>query len=57
MTQPQMIPWRGSVTDLATDCAYVLTRAQGHELVAELTRFLTLSHLREKFQGKTIKDR
>jgi hypothetical protein len=35
-----VIPFRGSVTDLATDIAFELTIAQGIELVEELQRFL-----------------
>lgn len=33
------IPFRGSVTDLATDVAFELTAEQGKELIAELERF------------------
>jgi hypothetical protein len=36
----QDIRWRGSVTDLATDCAHLLTEEQGLELARELLRFL-----------------
>lgn len=44
------ITYRGSVTDLATDAAYLLTPEQGAELVRELQRFLMV--LPAKFQGK-----
>ena len=33
------IRWRGSVTDLATDVAYLLTSEEGKTLVGELVRF------------------
>lgn len=48
----QTITWRGSITDLATDVAYLLTRQDGADLIHELQRFLTLPHLADKFQGK-----
>lgn len=35
-----LIPFRGSVTDLATDVAFELSQEQGRELIAELERFL-----------------
>lgn len=35
-----VLPFRGSVTDLATDIAFELTIEQGLELVDELKRFL-----------------
>lgn len=38
--------WRGSVTDLATDIAYLLTPEQGERLARELDRFPS-----GKFQG------
>jgi hypothetical protein len=43
------ITWRGSVTDLATDCANLLTMEQGRELVAELERFLCDRDFMDKF--------
>ncbi len=46
------IPWRGSITDLATDVAFLLTPEEGEQLIAELRRFQTLPHLREKWEGK-----
>lgn len=48
------IPWRGSVTDLATDCAALLTREQGEAFVRELERFLTLPHLSGKFRQAEV---
>lgn len=33
------ITWRGSVGDLATDCAYLLTPAEGRELARILIAF------------------
>lgn len=47
------IRWRGSVTDLATDCAYLLTVEEAKVLANELLRFVkspTLS--KEKLRGK-----
>ena len=46
------IPWRGSVTDLATDVAWLLTPEEGDELIRELQRFRRLPHLAEKWEGK-----
>ena len=47
-----VIHWRGSVTDLATDCASLLTWREGHEFQCELDRFQSTLKLRdEKFQG------
>jgi hypothetical protein len=47
------IQWRGSVTDLATDCAFLLTPKQGLELAAELQRFYDNERLRaEKYQAQ-----
>jgi hypothetical protein len=49
MKEP-VIYWRGSISDLATDCAYLLTPAQGLELAAELKRFYESERLRaEKY--------
>jgi hypothetical protein len=46
------ITWRGSVTDLATDCAYLLTPKQGLELAAELVRFFESERLsKEKYKA------
>lgn len=38
--RPGVIPYRGSVTDLATDIAYELKPHQARELIQELERFL-----------------
>lgn len=46
------IIWRGSITDLATDVAYLLTKEQGEELMRELQRFQRMPHLADKWQGK-----
>lgn len=46
------IRWRGSLTDLATDVADLLTVEEGEQFVHELNRFLLLPHLQEKWQGK-----
>ncbi len=43
------IRWRGSVSDLATDCAALLTRGQGYQLLTELQRFLRDSQWSGKF--------
>ena len=48
----QTIPWRGSVTDLATDVAYLLTPEEGDALIRELSRFRSYPHLAEKWAGK-----
>lgn len=44
------IAYRGSITDLATDVAFLLTPRQGIKLIQELTWFLDTCS--EKFQGK-----
>jgi hypothetical protein len=46
------ITWRGSVTDLATDVAGLLTPEEGQELIRELERFQREPYLRLKWQGK-----
>jgi hypothetical protein len=46
------IPWRGSLTDLVTDVAYLLTPEEGQQFLAEVKRYLTLPHLADKWQGK-----
>ena len=46
------IIWRGSVSDLATDTAYLLTKAEGEELIRELERFQRLPHLQEKWKAR-----
>jgi len=38
-TVESTITWRGSITDLATDVAWLLTPEEGKELVRELQRF------------------
>lgn len=43
------ITWRGSVTDLATDIAYLLTPDQGRALTEELSRFQRTQ--KQKFCG------
>jgi hypothetical protein len=53
---PTHIRWYGSVTDLATDCAHLLTREEGLALAAELQRFASEPHLREKFAGKGFEE-
>lgn len=45
------IPWRGSITDLATDVADLLTKKEGQKLIAELDRFQRLPHLADKWAG------
>ncbi len=45
------IVWRGSITDLATDVADLLTPEEGRTLIDELQRFQRLPHLREKWAG------
>jgi len=40
--QIETITYRGSVTDLATDCAYLLTPEQGMELARELRRLVAV---------------
>jgi hypothetical protein len=45
-----MIVFRGSITDLATDIAWLLNEDQGIELVRELARFM--NHAPEKFAAK-----
>ncbi len=48
-----IITWRRSITDLATDCAYLLTPKQGLELAAELQRFHDNEKLRaDKYLGQ-----
>lgn len=47
------IRWRGSITDLATDCAYLLTAEEAKILVNELMRFVESPKLsEEKLRGK-----
>lgn len=47
------IRWRGSVTDLATDCAYLLTRDEVLELARTLQSFADMPALaRLKILGK-----
>lgn len=48
------ITWRGSITDLATDVAWLLTPEEGKEFVRELERFQQKepSYLLHKFGGK-----
>ncbi len=46
------IPWRGSITDLVTDIAYLLTPKDGAKLVEEINRYLNSPHLAPKWQGK-----
>jgi len=47
------VPWHGSVTDLATDCAALLTREEGRALAAELSRFAASDTVSaEKFLGE-----
>jgi hypothetical protein len=48
----QSIKWYGSVSDLATDCANLLTPEQGIELINQLTSFLTKPHLQDKWCGR-----
>ncbi len=50
------IIWRGSITDLATDVAYLLTIEQADELIKELRRFQNNTHLNDKFQGKGFEE-
>ncbi len=45
------IPWRGSITDLATDVADLLTKEEWQKLIAELERFQQLPHLAKKWAG------
>ncbi len=53
----QNIRWRGSITDLATDCAYLLTEQQGLELARELLRFLGKKELvAEKYLARGYED-
>lgn len=53
----QDIRWRGSVTDLATDCAYLLTREEALELAATLQRFADSPKLSsEKFHGVRLQE-
>ncbi len=52
----QTIPWRGSVTDLATDVAWLLTPKGGKELISELQRFLDLPDEAHKWGGKGHRD-
>lgn len=46
------IRWRGSISDLATDTAYLLTKEEGEQLIQELQRFQGLPHLQEKWKGR-----
>ncbi len=46
------IQWRGSVTDLATDVAYLLTPEEGESLIRELLRFQEEPHLADKWAGR-----
>ncbi len=45
------VVWRGSITDLATDVADLLTPEEGQSLIEELQRFQRLPHLHEKWAG------
>ena len=47
------IIWRGSITDVATDIAYLIDQQLAHQLIAELTRFI--NYVPDKFQGKGFK--
>lgn len=46
------IRWRGSITDLATDVADLLTPKEGRILIDELERFLRERHVRGKWAGR-----
>jgi hypothetical protein len=46
------ITWRGSITDLATDVAWLMTPAEGEEFVRELERFLRVPGEAHKWAGK-----
>lgn len=46
------ITWRGSITDLATDVAWLLTPEEGRELVRELEAFQRDPRGKGKFAGK-----
>lgn len=51
------VRWRGSVTDLATDCAELLTAEQGLELARELVRFLSSPGLMaQKYLSRGFKE-
>ncbi len=46
------IKWRGSISDLVTDVAYLLTPPEGLEFLREVQRYLSLPHLADKWQGR-----
>ena len=47
------IRWRGSITDLATDVAYLLTPEEGLRLAEQLKEFAESPRLStEKYRGK-----
>jgi hypothetical protein len=46
------ITWRGSLSDLATDVAYLLTKQEGEQFMREIERFLLLPHLESKWCGE-----
>ncbi len=52
----QEIIWRGSITDLATDVAYLLNKEDGKKLIDELNRFQNESHLADKWQDKGFEE-
>lgn len=50
------ITWRGSLTDLLTDVAYLLTPEEGEQLAKDLDRYLTDPDLAHKWQGQGHKE-
>ncbi len=48
----QPVLWRGSITDLATDIAFLLTPEEGERLRQAIDRLLTFPHLAHKWQGR-----
>lgn len=50
------IRWRGSITDLATDAAALLTKEEGLQLIAELQRFQDKPHLADKWAGDGFRE-
>ncbi len=50
------IIWRGSITDLATDVADILTIDEADILIAELRRFQNTPILNDKYNGKGHKE-
>lgn len=52
----RQIRWRGSITDLATDVADLLTPQEGAALIVELVRFHSEPHLRQKWAGSGHED-